>query len=52
MYNIHMQTAHMSLFFFFFDYICCMQKFPDQGSKLCQSSNHSHSSNNTRSLTH
>ena len=43
---------HIYIFFFFF---CCaggMQKFPDQGSNLYHSTDPSHGSDNTRSLTH
>ena len=43
--------TYIYIFFFF----CCaggMQKFPDQGSNLYHSSDPSHGSDNTRSLTH
>ena len=40
------------IFYLFFKGGCTMQKFPGQGSNLSHSCNHSHSSDNDRSLTH
>ena len=41
-----------SFFFFFFGWTCSKQKFPGQGSNPQHSSNPSHCSDNTWSLTH
>ena len=40
------------IYLLIFGCTCSMQKLPGQGSKPCQSSNPSHSSDNARSLTH
>ena len=50
--SLNLQTLGTQNFFFFFGRFCSIQKFPGQGSNLHYSSDPSHSSDNTRSLTH